>query len=96
MKKTTILKLASVILCILTVVTLLPACNTSGNGDAAADSTTTEAPSTEAPKPDPLSIITNGKVSYEIVYPQNCEATVSAAVTTLRRYFKTLTRTSGP
>lgn len=91
MKKTTILKLASVILCILTVVTLLPACNTSGNGDAAADSTTTEAPSTEAPKPDPLSIITNGKVSYEIVYPQNCEATVSAAVTTLRRYFKTLT-----
>ena len=91
MKKHTILKLISVILCLITVIALLPSCNTEGNGNVTTDEATTEAPVTEAPEPDPLNIITNGTVNYEIIYPTACTVEESAAVTKLKRYFKNLT-----
>ena len=91
MKKFTALKLLSIILCFVTVVTLFPSCNSDGKDNVTTDEITTEAPVTEAPEPDPLNIITNGTVNYEIIYPMVSDATISGAVTTLRRYFKTYT-----
>ena len=91
MKKTIFLKLLSAVLCLVTLISMLPACNNGGNGNVTTDDVTTESPETQPPEPDPIDIIKNGIVNYEIVYPENSEASVSTAVTTLRRYFKSLT-----
>jgi endonuclease/exonuclease/phosphatase family metal-dependent hydrolase len=90
-KKATFLKLLSAVLCLVTLVSMLPACNNGGDGNVTTDDITTEAPETEAPEPDPLNIITNGTVNYEIIYPTVTDLPESNAVTTLRRYFKTYT-----
>ena len=71
MKKTTFLKLLSAVLCLVTLISMLPACNNGGNGNVTTDDVTTESPETQPPEPDPIDIIKNGIVNYEIVYPED-------------------------
>lgn len=82
--QTTLLRGLALVLASFTMLSILAACSDKGEGEE----TSTVETTTAIPEAEPLTLIKDGEVLYEIVYPKSCTSAVSAAATDLREQFQ--------